>query len=116
MRRGLYALLGSFFLFTTFTTSGQDLEIGKWLWLSNCSPCHGETGKPVLPLTPDISIGEGIKKPLSQKLRTVRQGAGIMPAFEGKIQEEFIVDIVAYMLTLYPKISPPRNFWDPNLM
>jgi len=116
MRREYTALLALVSLFTAATVSSQDLEIGRLLWLSNCSACHGENGKPTLPLTPDISRGEGMEKSRFQHLRTVRNGSGNMPAFAGAIRDEFIVDIVTYMMTLYPAVSRPLNTGDPNLM
>lgn len=116
MRRECSALLGLIALFTAQSVSAQDLEMGRLLWISHCAACHGERGKPTLALTPDITLGEGSDISISRRMDVVRNGAGIMPPFEDSLREEFIVDIVAYMTTLYPKMSRPWIFWGPNFM
>ncbi|MBT4889220.1 MAG: cytochrome c [Rhodospirillales bacterium] len=101
---------------TSVSVSSQDLEIGKRLWISECAFCHGEQGKPIFPLAPDISLGEGNEKSSSQQFDIVLYGTDIMPSSVGKIREEHISEIITYMRTLYPKMSPPLILSDPNFM
>jgi mono/diheme cytochrome c family protein len=110
---GKYLVLASMILVAPI--SAQELQIGKSLWESHCSPCHGEMGMSVLPLTPNIMNGEGIEKSHRQRLTIVRNGKGVMPAFAGELPDRLIVYIVDYMTTLYPKKSYPLEDWDPNL-
>lgn len=116
MRRECSALLALISIFLTDSVSGQDLEIGKWQWIDHCSKCHGDEGKPSWTLVPDISLGEGIEKTFFEQLLAVRNGIGSMPGFANKLSDENIVDIVAYMMTLYPKKPKPLVPGDPNFM
>lgn len=116
MKREFAAFLALTVIVSAWPALGQNLEIGKWLWISHCADCHGELGEPILPLTPDISRGEGLEKSARQKLKIIRNGSGVMPGFAGKLPEEMLLDIFAFMETLYPEMSAPRNFSDPNLM
>jgi mono/diheme cytochrome c family protein len=80
---------------------------GKRLYRQNCLPCHGETGKGEGPMGKAIGAHPGN---LTDKARMGKHSDGEvywktakgklpMPAFEQKLNEKEIWDVVAYVRT-----------------
>lgn len=82
------------------------VEQGHELYLSNCSPCH-DTNNVVLRKRPPRLAGlfqhstlpSGAPATNYQVGGTILQGRGIMPAFEGRLSEQQINDIIAFLHT-----------------
>ncbi len=101
----------------------NDASTGKELFKSNCSPCHGESGKgdgpggQVLPVKP-ANLGERIAENAytDQYLFDVisKGGASVgksnfMPAWSGALNDQQIRSIVVFLRTLPAPANPPNG-------
>jgi cytochrome c6 len=73
---------------------------GQQVYATHCATCHGETGRPVWPGTPDFKRTSVLLKPDAQLLSAIRKGRGAMPAYAGVIRDRDLPDLVAYLRTL----------------
>lgn len=73
---------------------------GQGLYTRHCAHCHGETGKPVWPGTPDFRRTAVLLRPDAQLMAAIRRGKGVMPAYDGMLRERELFDLVAYLRTL----------------
>ena len=72
--------------------SGQDI------YDTHCGVCHGFTGAPLLPNTPDFSGGERMDKSDSELLDSIRAGNGrVMPAWAGILSDEECEAVLQYI-------------------
>ncbi len=83
-----------------FPAWSADVIKGRALYNQNCQNCHGSQGKPQLPGTPDFSRGERMLRADHDLIMAVRHGKGMMPAFEGRFEDEDFFNLVAYLRTL----------------
>lgn len=74
---------------------------GQQVYTTHCAFCHGETGRPVWPGTPDFKRTPVLMKPDAQLVATIRGGRGAMPAYAGVIRDRDLPDLVAYLRTLH---------------
>jgi cytochrome c6 len=79
--------------------AGEPVRGGD-LYRRHCAVCHGPNGKPLLPTAPDFTQPTVLMKPDLVLLATVRSGRGGMPAFQGRLRDPEILDIVAHLRTL----------------
>lgn len=101
----------------------NDVSAGKELFKSNCSPCHGESGKgdgpggQVLPVKP-ANLGERIATNgySDQYLFDVigKGGASVgksnfMPAWSGALNDQQIRSIVSFLRTLPAAANPATS-------
>jgi cytochrome c6 len=80
-------------------TSAADVAKGASLYKLHCAGCHGGDGRPVMPTAPDFSRPAALLKPDLQLLGVVRSGRGPMPAYQGRLRDTEILDIVAHLRT-----------------
>ncbi len=73
---------------------------GASLYGAKCATCHGANGRPVMPGTPDFSRGERLLRSDIDLLKSIRAGMGVMPAYQGLLSDDEILDIVAHLRTL----------------
>ncbi|HCY62916.1 MAG TPA: cytochrome c, class I [Oxalobacteraceae bacterium] len=74
---------------------------GRQLYAANCSICHGEGGRSVIPGAPNFGRGEAVLKPDMTLLAAIRSGKNAMPAFQGILSDRDIMDVIAYVRTLH---------------
>lgn len=75
---------------------------GKPLYLKHCASCHGERGESKMLGVPNFSRGEIIISSTDPMLvNSIKQGKGVMPGYQGLIKDADILDIIAYMRTLF---------------
>lgn len=74
---------------------------GRQIYVDSCSGCHGLTGSPTMPDVPFFSRGEGMMKPDNQLLDFIKHGKVVMPAYEGILTDAQILDVIAYIRTLF---------------
>ncbi len=118
---GMVLLVFAFFAQKAFAQN--DASAGKELFKSNCSPCHGESGKgdgpggQVLPVKP-ANLGERIATNgySDQYLFDVigKGGASVgksnfMPAWSGALNDQQIRSIVAFLKTLPGQANPANG-------
>lgn len=77
-----------------------DTGRGAELYRQHCAQCHGASGRPVLPGTPDLSRPTALLKPDPALLQSIRQGRGAMPGYQGQLRDREILDIVTHLRLL----------------
>lgn len=73
---------------------------GRQLYMNHCQNCHGANGIGQFPGMPDFSRGESLFRPDIEVVRVIRSGRGMMPAYQGLLTEEELLDVVAFLRTL----------------
>jgi mono/diheme cytochrome c family protein len=76
------------------TSTDDILRSGKEIYLAECKKCHGVDGKKGLFKSPDLSA---TKLNLSEKVAWIKQGKGVMPGYDGKLSDEEIKSVAAYL-------------------
>ena len=86
-----------------FSTAAQagDPDRGQQVYALHCARCHGETGRPVWPGTPDFKRTTVLLQPDARLVAAIRRGRGPMPAYAGVIRDRDMPDLVAYLRTLH---------------
>jgi cytochrome c6 len=74
---------------------------GQPVYAMHCVHCHGETGRPVWPGTPDFKRSTVLLQPDARLVAAIRRGRGPMPGYAGVIRDRDMPDLVAYLRTLH---------------
>ncbi len=77
-----------------------DTRKGASLYNQYCTDCHGQRGKPNMPGVPDFSRNQRLMQSDLALVKTISIGKGMMPAFQGRLTENDILDVIAYLRTL----------------
>ncbi len=94
---------------TTALAQSGNPEAGRELFESNCAMCHGQDASGMMGIHPSLR-GANERLSLEGVEVTIRKGRDTMPpmpSFEGRLSQEEIDDVVAYLDTLP---VGPRNF------
>lgn len=78
-----------------------DVFEGRKVYSQYCEGCHGPDGRGVLADVPDFTFGEGVMRSDFALLASIRDGKGVMPAYRGLLKEQEILNVIAYIRTLY---------------
>jgi cytochrome c oxidase cbb3-type subunit 3 len=109
-KKALYSSLILVIGFSTVATlslalAEEDLP-GKKVYDSKCLMCHGEDAKGdtkagKMMKTPDLTAGSWKQgTSVAEVVKTLREGLGKMPKYEGKISEEDLKAVAEYTLKL----------------
>lgn len=96
-----YMLVLGLLVFVMGAANAGDPIKGQKMYEVHCQACHGERGLPQVPYLPNFSMGEGLMKSDMALLTTIKNGAGVMPAFNGILSDTEILDIVAHIRTFF---------------
>lgn len=77
-----------------------DLMRGQQIYMAHCVSCHGPRGLSMSPNTPSFAKGEGIGQPDMMLMQTVKNGKKGQPPFFGILNDQQILDSLAYIRTL----------------
>jgi len=99
--RTIVAVVAGGLLFSANPVLAADPSAGSRIYIKHCQDCHGADGKPVFPGAPDFSRGEKLLQPDADLLNAIKNGTGIMPAYQGLYTDEELLDVVAYLRTLH---------------
>lgn len=90
--------LATAILLVTAATSAWciDLARGQRLYNQHCASCHGITGIPVMPETPNLAMREGMNQPDFMLMQTLKMGKKAMPPYLGLLKDEELLDIIQY--------------------
>lgn len=77
-----------------------DVSAGQRIYQTHCSVCHGMGGVSVMPNAPNFGRGERLMQADSNLLATIKSGKMAMPAFNGILRDQQILDVIAYLRTL----------------
>ncbi len=78
-----------------------DINKGRQLYGSYCAICHGQTGRSAMVGAPNFDRGEGLLRPDSDLLASIRSGKNACPAFRGILADREILDVIAFLRTLH---------------
>ncbi len=79
--------------------AADSIKGGK-IYQQHCSNCHGSRGVSNMPGVADFSRGEGLFKSDIELLKLLQRGVGMMPAYQGRLSDKELLDVIAYMRTL----------------
>ncbi len=77
-----------------------DVIRGAQLYTVHCGGCHGPSGVPVMPDAPDFTRPDALLKPDTVLFQSIRSGRRGMPAYQGILKDQEILDVIAYLRTL----------------
>lgn len=83
------------------TAQAADVFNGKKIYLSYCESCHGPNGQGQITGVPNFTRGQTLMRSDLAIFESVRSGKNAMPAFWGVLEEQEILDVIAYIRTLY---------------
>lgn len=73
---------------------------GAKIYGQYCSDCHGNRGVPNMPGIPDFSRNQRLLQSDLALVKSISVGKGMMPAFQGRLSEDDILNVIAYLRTL----------------
>jgi cytochrome c6 len=104
IRMGLVTLLASGLIAVSSTAVAQDAAA---TYKAKCAMCHGPDGKGsamgVKMGAHDFTSADVQKQTDAQLTETITKGKGKMPAYDGKLKDTEIKDLVAYIRGLAKK-------------
>jgi cytochrome c6 len=74
-----------------------NLVHGQQLYNLHCARCHGITGIPVMPDTPNLSMREGMNQPDVVLMQSIKVGKKTMPPYIGVLNDNDILDVLQYI-------------------
>lgn len=77
-----------------------DVDNGSKLYTEHCVTCHGVDGINVMPDAPNFAHSEKLLRPDVFILASIKQGINAMPAYQGLLEDQDILDVIAYLRTL----------------
>jgi len=77
-----------------------DPRNGAKIYGERCADCHGNRGVPTMPGVPDFSRNQRLMQSDLTLVKSISIGKGMMPAFQGVLSEQDILDVIAYLRTL----------------
>jgi cytochrome c6 len=76
-----------------------DSNRGEQLYKTHCSMCHGESGAGAMPDAPNFAQNESLIQPDPLLLASIKQGKNVMPAYQGILNDQDLLDVIAYLRT-----------------
>ena len=83
------------------TAQAADVFNGKRVYLNYCETCHGPNGQGQITGVPNFTRGQTLMRSDLAIFESVRSGKNAMPAFWGVLEEQEILDVIAYIRTLH---------------
>lgn len=87
-------------LFSTSSAWSLDLLAGQRLYNLHCASCHGVTGIPITPETPNLALREGMAQPDMVLMQTLKVGKKAMPPYFGLLKDQDLLNILSYIRTM----------------
>lgn len=75
---------------------------GQKLYQRNCVSCHGPDGISMMANAPSFKRGEGLFKSDMALQQHLKNGRNACPSFLGILRDQEMLDVIAYIRTLYP--------------
>jgi cytochrome c6 len=96
--RGLFVI--PLLAFGAIDSHAADIANGGKLYAMHCVICHGANGVNVMPDAPNFARSESLLRPDVFILAAIKEGKNAMPAFQGMLKDQEILDVIAYLRTL----------------
>jgi cytochrome c6 len=74
-----------------------DLVRGQQLYNLHCASCHGITGVPMMPDTPNLAMREGLNQPDVVIMQSLKMGKKNKPPFIGRLNDQELFDVIQYV-------------------
>lgn len=84
----------------TGVAQAADPKNGATLYNQHCVNCHGQRGVPVMPGVPDFSRRERLMQSDLDLIKAISRGKGMMPAYQGLLSENEILDVISHLRNL----------------
>ncbi len=78
------------------SVTAVDLARGQRLYNLHCASCHGITGIPVMPETPNLAMREGMSQPDVVLMQSLKMGKKNKPPFFGRLNDQELLDVIQY--------------------
>ena len=75
----------------------QGLALGRHVFLTYCSGCHGFNGMAFYPPAPSFAMGDRLAKNDAELMRSIFKGRGAMPSWENKLPAQWLKHALAYI-------------------
>ena len=87
------------------------LDLGRHVFLTYCSGCHGFDGLAFYPAAPSFAMGDRLAKSDAELLRSIFRGKGAMPSWQDKLPEQWLEQALAYIrhMSRTSAASNPEN-------
>jgi cytochrome c6 len=82
------------------STFAANVADGQRIYQQYCVGCHGIGGQSVIPNAPNFSRSERLMQPDTMLMMSIKTGKMAMPSFNGILQDQQILDVIAYLRTL----------------
>ncbi len=96
MMKTMHSAAALFLFAAALPTSALDLAHGQRLYNLHCAACHGVTGIPITPKTPNLSMREGMNQPDVVIMQSLKMGKKNKPSFFGRLNDQELLDIIQY--------------------
>lgn len=96
----LLMLAGLPMLSATGIAAAADINKGGQLYSMHCANCHGGSGIPVMPGSPNFQRSEKLFQTDVMLLASIRRGKNAMPGYAGMLRDQEIMDVIAYLRTM----------------
>ncbi len=78
-----------------------DVFNGRSIYRIYCEGCHGQNGQGELAGVPNFTRGQSLMRSDLAIFDSIRSGKNAMPGFLGVLEEQEMLDVIAYIRTLY---------------
>jgi mono/diheme cytochrome c family protein len=105
----LTVVLAGALLSTLLFAFAEENQLGAQVYEKKCTMCHGKDGvgdtkAGKMMKTPDINAGDWKNgKTVADLAKTLREGLGKMPKYEGKLSDEELEAVAQYTVTRFVK-------------
>lgn len=76
-----------------------DVFKGKEIYQRHCMGCHGGSGEGFMPGMPNFARGDRLFRTDRELEDAIRDGNGVMPSFNGLLEDDDMRDVVAFLRT-----------------
>ncbi len=94
------ALFAFFLMLGSARSEAADTIKGGELYAAHCVSCHGVSGINVMPNAPNFAQNESLLQPDMSLLVSIKNGKAAMPAYQGILTDQQILDVIVYLRTL----------------
>jgi len=101
MQLRLLVAAGLGLLLVTNHSGASDVNLGRKIYQQHCVICHGDDGGGSMAGAPDFKRGQGLMQSDQALLTRIRSGKNACPAFRGILDEQEVLDVIAYIRTLF---------------
>ena len=101
MRLRLLLAAGLSLLLTTHQSGAADVNLGNKIYQQHCLMCHGNDGRGSMAGAPDFKRGQGLMQSDQDLLSRIESGKNACPAYRGILDRQDILDVIAFIRTLF---------------